>query len=147
MQCDRGPKGVAHEMKLEYLPNGPNGLGLIRLYEYVPGEVRELKGIARKLATGASKQISLQGEQWIVPVDDCRLTLQRGDSDFGVRRVGPLSFECELTVDGWRSVVSLLDQFCNSKTKRFQWLTQLGRISFLISLDGQWGRQIPLTST
>ena len=138
MQCDRGPKGVAHEMKLEYLPNGPNGLGLIRLYEYVPGEVQDLEGIARKLAARACEQISLQGEKWIVPVDDCRLTLQRGDGDFGVRRVGPLSFECELTVDGWRSVVSLLEQFCNSKTKRFLWLTQRGRIYFLISLDGQW---------
>ena len=126
-------------MKLEYLPDGPDGLGLVRLYEYVPGEMRELEGIARKLAAGVCEQISLQGEKWIVPVDDCRLTLQWGDGDFGVRRVGPLSFECELTVDGWRSVVSLLEQFCNSKTKRFQWLTQPSRISFLISLDGQWG--------
>ena len=126
-------------MKLEYLPDGPNGLGLVRLYEYVPSEVRALEGIARKLATRACEQISLQGEKWIVPVDDCRLTLQWGDGDFGVRRVGLLSFECELTVDGWRSVVSLLEQFCNSKTKRFQWLTQPGRISLLISLDGQWG--------
>ena len=138
-----GSERVALEMKLEYLPHGPNGSGLIRLYEYVPGEVRELKGIAGKLTTRACEQISLQGEKWIVPVDDCRLSLQRGDADFGVRRVGPLSFECELTVDGWRSVVSLLEQFCNSKTKRFQWLTQRGRISFLISLDGQWGRRIP----
>ena len=81
-------------MKLEYLPEGPLGLGLIRLYEYVPGEVRELEGIARKLAARACEQISLQGEKWIVPVDDCRLSLQRGDADFGVRRVGPLSFEC-----------------------------------------------------
>jgi len=95
-----------------------------------------------KLAARACEQISLQGEKWIVPVDDCRLTLQRGDGDFGVRRVGPLSFEFELTVDGWRSVVSLLEQLCNSKTKRSQWLTQRGRISFLISLDGQWGRPI-----
>ena len=60
----------------------------------VPGEVRELKAIARKLTTRTCEQISLQGEKWIVPVDDCRLSLQRGDADFGVRRVGPLSFEC-----------------------------------------------------
>jgi hypothetical protein len=126
-------------MKLEYLPDGPLGLGLIRLYEYVPGEVRELKGIAGKLATAACEQISLQSEKWIVPVDDCRLTLQRGDGDFGVRRVGPLSFECELTVDGWRSMVSILEQFCSSKNKRFQWLFKRGRIYFLISLDGKWG--------
>jgi len=54
-------------MKLEYLPDGPNGLGLVRLYEYVPSEVRALEGIARKLATRACEQISLQGEKWIVP--------------------------------------------------------------------------------
>ena len=132
---------MALEMKLEYLPHGPHGSGLIRLYEHVPGEVRELKGIAGKLATGASEQISLEGEKWIVPVDDCRLTLQRGDGDFGVRRVGPLSFECELTLDGCRSVVSLLELFCNSKNKRFQWLFKRGRIYFLISLDGQWRRR------
>jgi hypothetical protein len=108
---------VALEMKLEYLPYGPHGSGLIRLYEYVPGEVRELKGIAGKLATDARGQISLEGEKWIVPMDDSRLTLQRGDGNVGVRKVGPLRVECELTVDGWRSVVSLLEQFCNSKTR------------------------------
>jgi hypothetical protein len=71
-------------MKLEYLPQGPHGSGLIRLYEYVPGEVPELKGIVGKLATGAREQISLEDEKWLVPVDDCRLTLRRGDGDFGV---------------------------------------------------------------
>ena len=64
----------------------------------------------------------------ILPVDDCRLSLQRATVTLAF--AGPLSFECELTVDGWRNVVSLLEQFCNSKTKRFQWLTQRGRISF-----------------
>ena len=54
---------MALEMKLEYLPHGPHGWGLIRIYEYIPGEVRELKGIAGKLATGGSEQIPLQGEK------------------------------------------------------------------------------------
>ena len=129
---------MALEMKLEYLPHGPLGSGLIRLYEYVPGEVRELKGIVGKLATGAREQISLEGEKWIVPVDDCRLTLQRGDGDFGVRRVGPLSFECELTADGWHNVEGLLEPFCSSATTGFQWLTNQGKISFLISHSGRW---------
>jgi hypothetical protein len=126
-------------MKLEYLPTGPNDSGLVRLYEYVPEEVRGLKEIIARLAAGAHKRIPLQDEKWIVPVDECKFSLQKGSGDFGVRRVGPLSFECELTVNGWQNVVVLLDQFCNSKTKRFQWLTRLGRISFLISPDGEWG--------
>jgi len=138
------PKDATPEMKLEYLPSGPNDSGLVRLYEYAPEEARALNGIARKLATGSCKHICLQNESWIVPLDACRLSLQQGDADFGLRRVGPLSFECELTANGWRNVVSLLDQFCNSKTKRFLWLTDKGRISFLLSPNGQWRRSLPL---
>ena len=131
-------------MKLEYLPTGPNNSGLVRLYEYAPEEVRALKEVARKLAAGACKQLSLQDENWIVSLDACRLNLQQGDGDFGIRRVGPLSFECELTANGWQNVARLLDQFSNSKTKRFLWLAQQSRIPFLLSPDGQWTRILPL---
>lgn len=134
-------------MKLEYLPTGPTNSGLVRLYEYAPGEVRALKEVARKLAAGACKQLSLQDEHWILSLDACRLSLQQGDGDFGIRRVGPLSFECELTVNGWRNVASLIAQFYNSKTNRFLWLVQQSRIPFLLSPDGQWRRILISTST
>jgi hypothetical protein len=125
-------------MKLEFLPDGPNDMGLIRLYEYGPEDVRALKSIAFKLATGAAERVWLQTENWIVPLDGCRLSLQRGTSDCGMRRVGPLSFECELTAKGWQGVEGLLAPFCGEKMNIFQWLTQKGSVSFLISPNGRW---------
>ena len=125
-------------MKLEYLPDGPNDSGLIRLYDYGQAEVHALRKIASELATGARERVVLQHENWIVPIVGCKLSLQRGQRDFGIRQLGPLRFECELTADGWNNVAGLLEPFCESATTGFQWLTNRGRVAFLISHSGQW---------
>jgi hypothetical protein len=52
-------------MKLEYLPDGRNHSGLIRLYDYGSSEVRELRKLKGELATGAREQIALNEESWI----------------------------------------------------------------------------------
>jgi hypothetical protein len=52
-------------MKLEYLPDGRNHSGLIRLYDYGSSEVRELRKLTGELATGAREQIALNEESWI----------------------------------------------------------------------------------
>jgi hypothetical protein len=125
-------------MKLEYLPDGPNDSGLVRLYDYSSSEVHELSKLAGELATGARERIGLHGESWIAPLEGCKLILRRDERNFGIRQVGPLSFECALSVDGWNNVDGLLQPFCESATTGFQWLTSQGRISFLISRDGKW---------
>ena len=51
-------------MKLEYLPDGPDDSGLIRLYDYGPSEVRELRRITGELATGDRERIALSEETW-----------------------------------------------------------------------------------
>jgi hypothetical protein len=125
-------------MKLEFLPNGPNNAGLIRLCDYSQSDVHALSKIASELATGPRKQIALQSESWVVSVGGCKLIPQRGERDFGIRQAAPLNFECELSADGWNNVEGLLEPFCNPATTGFQWLTSQGRISFLISNNGQW---------
>lgn len=128
-------------MKLEYLPdvlNNSDDSGLIRLYDYSPSEVQELSKLAGELATGVRERIALHGESWISPLESCQLILRRGDRNSGIRQVGPLSFECSLSADGWNNLESLLEPFCNSATTGFQWLTSQGRISFLISHSGRW---------
>ena len=125
-------------MKLEYLPNGPNDSGLIRLYDYGSSEVRELRKLTSELATGARERIALNEEIWVAPVEGCRLILRRSERSSGIRHVGSLDFECELTVDGWNNVEGLLEPFCSSATTGFQWLTYQGKISLLISHNGRW---------
>jgi hypothetical protein len=79
-------------MKLEFLPDGPDDSGLIRLYDYSQSDVHALSKIASELATGSRKQIALQSESWVAPIGGCKLILQRGERDSGIRQVGPLDF-------------------------------------------------------
>jgi hypothetical protein len=125
-------------MKLEYLSEGPDDSGLIRLYDYGSSEVRELRTVASELATGARERIALHEESWIASVDGCKLILRRDRRNSGIRQLGSLNFECELSADGWHNVEGLLESFCGSTTSEFQWLTHQGKISFLISHSGRW---------
>ena len=125
-------------MKLEYLPDGPKDSGLIRLYDYGSSEVQELRRLTGELAAGARGRIALSEESWIAPVGGCTLTLRRGERTSGIRQLGSLNFECELSADGWNNIEGLLEPFCSSPTTGFQWLTYEGRISFLISHSGRW---------
>jgi hypothetical protein len=43
-----------------------------------------------------------------------------------------------LSSDGWSKVDGLLEPFCWSQTRGFQWLSHDGRIALLISRSGQW---------
>lgn len=126
-------------MKLEYVTDGPNDSGLIRLYDYVSSEVQELRKLTGELASGSRQRISLNEEIWVVAVGGCKLILRRGERNSGVRQLGSaLDFECELSADGWNNVEGLLEPFCTSSSTGFQWLTNQGKISFLISLSGKW---------
>jgi hypothetical protein len=125
-------------MKLEYLPDGPDDCGLIRLYDYGSSEVRELRRITGELATGDRERIALNEETWVAPVGGCKLILRRGKRYSGIRQLGLLNFECMLSAGGWKNVEGLLEPFCGSATTGFQWLTYQGRISFLISHNGRW---------
>ena len=125
-------------MKVEYLADGSNDCPLIRLYEYNQSEVQRLRELIRELATGVRESAPLQNESWVVPVEGCCLNLLRGSRDRGIRQVLLLNFECVLSSIGWSNVEGLLDPFCDSDTNGFQWLTHDGRISLLISQNGQW---------
>jgi hypothetical protein len=125
-------------MKLEYLPQGPNNSGLIRLYEYEQEDVRALRQAADELACGVRETILLSRENWLTPIGDCGLVWKRGSSNRGVRQLGPTTFECELSPAGWRDVEGFLEPFCDPETTGFQWLTTHGKIALLISQSGQW---------
>jgi len=91
-----------------------------------------LRKLTGELANGARERIALDEESWVAPVEGCKLILRRGKRNSGIRQLGSLNFECELTADGWNNVEGLLEPFC-SATTGFQWLTNQGRISLLIS--------------
>jgi hypothetical protein len=125
-------------MNLEYLAEGLRDCPLIRLYGFNQAEARSLKNLVRSLATGERDSAQLRDETWIESVGGCRLSLRRGMRNQAVREIEPFNFEYVLTSSGWSNVEGLLDPFCNSQAAGFQWLTNEGRVSLLISQDGHW---------
>ena len=125
-------------MKLEYLPDGSPDCPLIRLFEFDQSEAQRLRQLVISLVAGDRQDVALQNEEWVKPVGECCLNLRRGNRNQGVRQAQPLKFNCVLTPDGWSNVEALLEPFCESNNRGFQWLTHDGRIALLISANGQW---------
>ena len=125
-------------MKLEFLPSGARACPLIRLYAFSRAEAQNLRELVKSLSNASRQSVSLDEEPWIESVEGCRLTLRLGNSDEGVRQSGPSSFECILGSSGWYNVEGLLDPFCESEPAGFQWLTNTGNVSLLLSRDGRW---------
>jgi hypothetical protein len=125
-------------MKLEYLAEGSQDCPLIRLYEFDQPEVLRLRKIAVSLANRSAVNIALHDERDVEAVSSCKLILRSGPKDAGVVQTGPLTFECTLKPDTWGSVKRLIDPFCESKIGGFQWLSDQGEISLLLSRSGSW---------
>ena len=125
-------------MKVEYLTDKSLSCPLIRLYEFNQVEAQSLRNLVRSLVAGECQGVALQGKVWAKSVGGCRLTLRQGTLNQGIHEVARLNFECVLNADGWSNVEGLLDPFCDSDTTGFQWLTQDGSVSLLISQSGRW---------
>jgi len=123
---------------MEYLAVGSDDCPLIRLFQFTPAEVQELRKLVRSLVSGERQSVALQHEAWTEPIGGCQLSLRRGNRDEGVRQVEPLKFDCILTSDRWSNVEGLLAPFCDSDTTGFQWLTHEGKVPLLICQSGKW---------
>ena len=63
------------------------------------------------------------------------LTSSGGHSISGVR----LARIADLTETGWQNVADLMEPFCEpGHADGFQWLSNEGKISLLLSVNGQW---------
>ena len=125
-------------MKLEYLPGGSPECPLIRLYDFGQSEAKQLRKLVESLATGGRENVALHNEAWVESVGGCSLNLRRANRNQGIRQSRTLRFECLLSPGGWSNVEGLLEPFCESETTGFQWLTYVGKVSLLISRNGQW---------
>lgn len=125
-------------MKLEYLPDGSPDCPLIRLYDFTPAEVRQLRLAIAGLATGATQSVAVHELPIVEPIRGCRLTLVRQKWDGAVVERGPNQFECGFTADTWDNVAGLIEPFVDCSTG-YHWLAGVpGEASLLISADGLW---------
>jgi hypothetical protein len=124
-------------VKLEYIAEGSKDRPLIRLYSFDQQELLRLREAVEALSKETVQSTSLHEQQGIEPVDSCELILRSGARDLGVLQTGPAKFECVLTPDTWGGVKELIDPFVES-SGGYQWLSEQGKISLLLSKSGSW---------
>lgn len=125
-------------MKLDFLTDGPDGLPLVRLYQFDFQDIANLFAGLSALASGASEKVEVHALAKVEAVDGAKLLFLLGTKDEGmVCLPGGTSFECVLTPESWGTVAGLVEPFRNENIG-FQWLVEIGDAKLLLSVDGQW---------
>jgi hypothetical protein len=132
-------------MKLEFLDDISRGgffkdvvsNALVRLFDFDAYEAGLFQQTIKKLIDDEI-EVHLDRLPFIDPIN-CSLTLSIGDSDLGIVKSGKKEFECKLTKDSYREMVSLLQPFVAKDSDGYQWLcNNMADIDFLFSPGGTW---------
>jgi hypothetical protein len=129
-------------LKLEYLEDtDASPARVLLLYEATAAEVEAVRGGIAALAGDPSAEFNLEGVPGFLGIDGCSLVASVGALDLGVEAIGDgkRHFRCILSPPGWQRVCELLEPFLDVKEgTRFQYLTEVGPIDWIVSTSRAW---------
>ena len=125
-------------MKLEFLHSiNEYNDQLIRLYDFDKAEAALFRDAVKENLLN-NKSLDLSSLPFIEAVN-CKLILHLAEEDEGIMTQDDELFFCDLTMDGYKNMLRLIEPFCNKDLRNFQQLYELDtQIDFLFSPSGQW---------
>lgn len=125
------------KMKLEFLDSiNEYGDHIVKLYNFDKEEALKFQQAIQETIIDAHKPLDLNTLNFIEPVN-CKLILHISDTDEGIFSIDNKTFFCDLTVEGYKEIVRLVEPYCNKNTRSFQMLYDLDtEIDFLFSPSG-----------
>jgi hypothetical protein len=132
-------------MKLEYLDDICNGgkypdvitNQLIRLYDFDNFQANKFRSYIQAFVE-ENKILNLK-EVDFIEVLNCNLTLRLSNTDIGITTSNKKDFFCDLSPTSYKTMISLLEPFCNKTIDGYQWLYDIdNEIEFLFSPSGTW---------
>ena len=132
-------------MKIEFLDDVSNGGQfkdvvsdkLVRLFDFDSVEAGKFQETIKSLIEGKNR-IAVDRLSFIKRIN-CSLTLSVNDDDLGIIQTGREEFECRLTKDSYREMISLIQPFVDHELNGYQWLyDNMAEIDFLFSPGGTW---------
>jgi len=110
---------------------------LIRLFDFDSVEARKFQMTIQNLIEN-DDSVVVDKLPFVKPIN-CSLRLTIGNEDLGIIKTGQEEFECKLTRDSFREMMSLLQPFVDHESNGHQWLyDNLADIDFLFSPGGTW---------
>ena len=125
------------KMKLEFLDSiNEYGDHIVKLYNFDKEEALKFQHAIQETIIDANKPLDLNTLNFIEPVN-CKLILHISDTDEGIFSIDNKTFFCDLSVEGYKEIVRLVEPYCNKNTRSFQMLYDLDtEIDFLFSPYG-----------
>lgn len=112
-------------MKLEFLDSiNEYGDHIVKLYDFDKEEAAKFRQAIQETIINAKKPLDLNSLDFIQPVN-CKLILHISDTDEGVFSIDNKTFFCDLTIEGYKEILRLIEPYCNKNTRSFQMLYDL----------------------
>lgn len=126
-------------MQLDYIDKiNEFGDNIVRLYDFDSSQANQFQQIVKQFILIDKKPLDLSAVDFI-QARNCNLILRISDEDAGIVRTGKQKFCCDLTIEGYKHMISLLEPFCKKETKGYQWLYDIDSpTDFLFSPGGTW---------
>ena len=126
-------------MQLDYIDKiNEFGDNIVRLYDFDRSQAEKFHQIVTKTIITEKQPLDLSTVDFIEE-RNCNLILRISDEDTGIIRSGKKKFFCDLTIEGYQEMISLLEPFCKKETKGYQWLYDIdSQTDFLFSPGGTW---------
>lgn len=112
-------------MKLEFLDTiNEYGDHIVKLYDFNKEEAAKFRQAIQETIIVANRPLDLNSLDFIQPVN-CKLILHISDTDEGVFSIDNKTFFCDLTIEGYKEMLRLIEPYCNKNTRSFQMLYDL----------------------
>ncbi|MDP1747095.1 MAG: hypothetical protein Q8L90_16085, partial [Bacteroidota bacterium] len=100
-------------MKLEFLDSiNEYGDHIVKLYDFDKEEASKFRQAIQETIINANRPLDLNSLDFIQPVN-CKLILHISDTDEGVFSIDNKTFFCDLTIEGYKEMLRLIEPYCN----------------------------------
>lgn len=114
------------------------GDNIVRLYNFDRAQAIKFKQIIENKVINNKETIDLSSVEFI-QIRNCILILRLSETDDGITTSDNQLFYCDLTIEGYETMLKLIEPFCIKETKGYQWLYDIDTLTdFLFSPSGTW---------
>jgi len=125
-------------MKLDFKDNlNEYGDNMVRLFN---SNMQEAEALKNSITTTVieNKQALNVHELDFVEAQNCTLTMILSDEDFGISSLNKQHFTCELTLQGYKNIISYIEPFCIKESKAYRMLYDVDSLTdFVFTPSGE----------
>ncbi len=97
------------------------GDNIVRLFDFDKVQAEQFRQLLEQTVVVDRKEFDLSTVDFI-EADDCNLIFRISDEDEGIRSSDNTNFFCDMTIEGYQQMLTLIEPFCKKDTKACEYL-------------------------